>query len=901
LRELGRVYLIDMDDPESAVEPLERSFELKGQNVDTMKLFTKTLYRLEDYEKNVPILEKLAEKLEGAERSEVLEWLGYSLMKMNEIDRAEEALHKSLAFNENSIICLSALGEIYTIKEQWSRAVSYYQRAMSATKNQLERGEIVFAAASIYSDKLGEKVKAVELYEKLLEIEPGHPKAVKMLTDYYSETKQWAKAAPLLHVITTESGSLSKSEQVKLFLKAGRIALAIDKVDNAADYLEKARELEPTSLDVLLELAELRFRREEWDGALSLYQALLVAHRDSLSKNKIAEIYTRLGSIKETNGDTLKAISFYDKALEFNPSFDAAAEAVLKLREDNQDYDTVAKIKKNKIDAEKDEEKKLEMMSELVRFYVDTVKDPEAAIAIQEQALQMRPSDRTILNDSLDLYHLCEQWEKVCSTVLKLADLEEPGLLRSKYHYSAGLIFLEEVGDDDRALEQFNLCLDHDPDNEEVFLKIMEVHESREDWHNLAKAIRRQLKRDPQSSGNILLWDKLGTIYMDQMGDYPTAIAAFEAAAKVEPTVERSERLAKLYVEAGPDYFGKAEDAYMDMLQTDPQNVSLVRGVLELAKVQKEKDKVLGMCSVLSLYKVADEKEQIFFDKYASDSLVHASSILTDDLWLKLQSPEESRDLNTILSGLGHPLSLYYAVPHKDFGIVRNQAINIDKDSRPFVKAYEYVSRTLLIKQRPDLYAREGLPILIQLANTKDKENLIPSWFLEEKRFEKMDALEAAFHFARELPFLRPERLFRREAPAPINLMDAIYASFHVLVPKKAPPMPQGREGEINKLIKHIHQFVAAATLESLKPPASRFVSSNFENSVKQWIAANHKTSLRAAALITTDTKRTLAWVLAERDNVTGMMAKDRVAEVVRFLLSKEYYELRDRLGLKID
>ncbi|PIE05326.1 MAG: hypothetical protein CSA75_05330, partial [Sorangium cellulosum] len=390
------------------------------------------------------------------------------------------------------------------------------------------------------------------------------------------------------------------------------------------------------------------------------------------------------------------------------------------------DYETVAKIKRNKINAESDVDTKLEMMSDLIRFYVDTVKDPEAAIELQQQALDLRPEDRGLLNDALDLYHLCERWDRVVQTVLKLADLEEPGLLRSKYHYSAGLIYLNEIGDDDRALEEFNNCLDQDPENEEVFEKVMEVHKLREDWHNLAKAIRLQLKRNESARGNITLWDTLGTIYMDQMGDDKTAIAAFEAAAKLEPTQERLERLIQLYMEGGEAFQPKAQQAMFSLLQSNPQNIPVIRSLFDLAKARQEKDKVLGLCGALSLYKAADEKEELFFKKFTTSKLRQASSILTDDLWLKLQSPEESHDLNTILAGLGHHLSIYYAVPHRDFGLRRKQAIQIDKDPRDFVKAYEYVSKTLLIKKRPELYAKEGLPIMIQLANTKEGESLIP-------------------------------------------------------------------------------------------------------------------------------------------------------------------------------
>lgn len=729
---------------------------------------------------------------------------------------------------------------------------------------------------------------------------PGHPKAVRVLSNHYFATSQWEKAAPLLHILVTESGNLPKPEMVALQLKAGRVALKVGDIEKAAMYLEKARELDPTSLEVLMELAELRYRKEEWDGSLSLYQALLVAHRDALSATKVAEIYCRLGGIKERKGDVLKAVAFYDKALEANPNSQEAAEAVLRLREEHDDYAKLAKIKLNKIHLETDIDKKLDLYAELIRFYLDTVKDPDKAVEMQEKALALRPDDRELISNAMDLYHLVEQWDKVVDAILKLAGLEEPGMVRSKYHYSAGLIFAEEIGDDDKALEQFEICLDQDPENDEVFERINHIHRAREDWHSLTRAMRRQLKRNPENRSNFRIWEELGDIYRDKLGDYNTAVAAFEFAANLHDTPEQQLKLASLYIEAGPDYLDKAGGAYEKLLYQDPQNVELLRKLLEIQIARQNKDRTWILCTVLDMFHQSTQKEKLFSERY-SQTYTHAKSILTDDLWVKaMQSPDESQDINKILSGLGHQLSLYYALPHKDYGLDRKKRIEIEHDRRPFCQAYQYVNKALLITVIPELFAREGLPLPIQLANTKEGVSLLPSWLIEERKFAGMSEQEAAYHFARELVFLRPERLFRRAAPAPGDLFNALYAAFTVLSPDKPPKAPEGKEAEIKKLQAHIKEFVPSAVLESLKPVAARVLQREFEPEITRWIHANHRTSLRAATLIGCDIRRVVAWVLSEPDNITGMQAKDRIKEVLRFIISHEFADLRDKLGLTI-
>jgi tetratricopeptide (TPR) repeat protein len=722
-RHLGKVYHEELENHEEARTALEKSYKLQNSDLKTVKLLSGVYSELGLYEENIPLLNKLIKKAESdSEKSSAYEQLGISQLELKQLEEAEKTLHDSLELKDDSFPTLKGLGDVYYGQGQWTRAVSYYEKAMKCTSNKLKLGDLVAKAADILSEKLNDSEKAVKFYEKLLEYSPGHPKAIRILADYYVEKEEYEKAVPLMNVVASEAEQLPKHERVQLYLKAGKIALAVDEIDKATDYLEKARSLEPTSLEVLLELAELRYTKEEWDGALSLYQALLVAHRDAISTEKIAQIYVRLGGIKEKKNDTLKAISFYDKALEADKKNADAAEALLRLREANKDYDKVAKIKQDKINAEEDEEKKLELMQDLARFYVDTVQDPEAAIELQEKMIEIHPEDRTILNDALDLYHLCEEWEKVSKTVLKLADMEEPGLLKSKYHFSAGLIFEEEIGDTERALEQYNKCLDNDPENQEVFEKVIKIQEEREDWHNMARSIRSHLKRSNDYMQNIKLWDKLGNIYLDKMGDPSTAVAAFEAAAKLDNSPERNDRLAQLYISQGPEQFEKAEEKYFRILEDDPEQTNIIRNVLELAIANEEKDKVWNLCGVLETYNEADRKEKLFYRKYAPKNFKRATSIVTDELWNKLQSSEEDRDLNKILSGLGHFLSIFYALPHKDYGLKRKNSVDLDNNNLPFVSAYKYAAKVLLIKRRPELYFKEGLPIPIQLANTREKE-----------------------------------------------------------------------------------------------------------------------------------------------------------------------------------
>ena len=117
---------------------------------------------------------------------------------------------------------------------------------------------------------------------------------------------------------------------------------------------------------------------------------------------------------------------------------------------------------------------------------------------------------------------------------MKLAELEKRQAARRKYLEAAGNITNYELHAADEAIELYNQALDEDPDNLKTFERIDKIMTAKKDWKNQERAYRKMIKRLGQEvpaekrQTQVALWHALGEIYRSRLKDFQAATAAFE-------------------------------------------------------------------------------------------------------------------------------------------------------------------------------------------------------------------------------------------------------------------------------------------------------------------------------------------------------------------------------------
>jgi hypothetical protein len=199
---------------------------------------------------------------------------------------------------------------------------------------------------------------------------------------------------------------------------------------------------------------------------------------------------------------------------------------------------------------------------------------------------------------------------------------------------------------------------------------------------------------------------------------------------------------------------------------------------------------------------------------------------------------------------------------------------------------------------RPEIFFRPDQILPIQLANTRERNALVPSWLVDPDKFQGKSESEIIFELARQLSFLRPERYLRRALPSRADLANALSAAVSLMVPEA--PLDPNNPG-IRKYAEHFKHIVAPLVFEQLTPVTKKLVSSGPDAaSIPKWLKATELTALQTGLLLCNDFAVVAKQVAAESDGVTGIPAKDRITELLLFSVSEKYFKLREHLGFAI-
>lgn len=348
------------------------------------------------------------------------------------------------------------------------------------------------------------------------------------------------KARQLLDDERFADKDLSASTRFELLmLKAGA---ADDIGDNrvAMQLLEKARVLDPASMQTWLAEAKVRIRTRQFQEALTAVNKAL-----ELAPGKAEPLYVR-GSLAHTQGELKGALAFYDQALQDNPAFVEAlvARAGLLLdlnrpTEVRRDVDALLKVDPK--------DPRGAYLSSLLAEREGRAADAKAELAkvtallspIPVEALRYRP--QLLMLGGLAHFGL-DETEKA-KPYLEGVLRGQPGSPAAKL---LAQIHIKE-GSFDRAIEALDAYLRQHPRDSQATLLLASAH-SAQGRHTRAVLI---LRAAMQQGARPDLQHALGLALM-RSGQFAAAQTELEAANKANPKSSAiGSSLAALYLQLG--------------------------------------------------------------------------------------------------------------------------------------------------------------------------------------------------------------------------------------------------------------------------------------------------------------------------------------------------------------
>ncbi|MFH1434083.1 MAG: protein kinase [Pseudomonadota bacterium] len=657
---------------------------------------------------------------------------------------------------------------------------------------------------------------------------------------------------------------------------------------------EPARDANDSGRESILDTARAHYLRKDWDNASKCYQMILMNNMGSQNTDETIEAYCRLGNIKMNLDEPRKARNMYEKALALDPRHRPALEGMIGLFEKQGEFERVIQFKKA-IAESADEGEKFVLLVEIGDIRHENLYDG-AAIAAYDEALGLRPTDRSLLLKLANLCSSTKQWPKAVEALKRLADLEEDGPRRAHCFRSIAETCLAEIKDIDQAVAFHNKALDSDPENLKSFEAIESILVPLQDWKQLERNYRKMLHRVSGRSNAVLEESfllRLGDIYRTRMHDLEAAAEAHRLAAKINPgNVACHEILAELY-ETAPGKWQDAADEHHILIRRDPNRIESYKALRRIYMDARRYDRAWCMCATLSFLKKADEEEQRFFEQYRMKGLPRARQALDNEQWVRdLLHPGEDVFIGKIFELITHPVFRTKVQPHKKYGLKKKDRKDPFTDTEAVVRIFGTLGRVLNLPL-PELYVYPDQAAGLQYAITEPPASVVGKALLSGHSPQDL-----TFIVTKHLSYYRGEHYIRLMEPTAAGLETQLLAAIKLAAPGYR--LPQDAAERVTPVVKTLKSGLSPAQKEQLARVVEYFIDSKAEADLKRWCASVELTACRAGLLLCNDLQSAARAVSAEPPGMSDVSPGEKVKELVVFSVSENNFRLREALGFNV-
>ncbi|HEX3770616.1 MAG TPA: tetratricopeptide repeat protein [Polyangiaceae bacterium] len=243
-----------------------------------------------------------------------------------------------------SAAALDALEKQAERDKDFATVADVLERRVALAADAASRLAILLKLGGIYSDRLRDPGKSMSAWRRVLTLQPGHAKALRVLrdsyvavrdydglTELYSETNDWEGLVEVL------SGAADKATEpdLKIDLSFRSAAIYVDKLnapDRAFRAYERVLSVRADDARAAAALAPLYEKDEKWARLPGLYEILLVDAAETDAKLGLLDKLVQVTGLRLQ--DRAAAFTWARKAYELAParedavaSFEAAARA----------------------------------------------------------------------------------------------------------------------------------------------------------------------------------------------------------------------------------------------------------------------------------------------------------------------------------------------------------------------------------------------------------------------------------------------------------------------------------------------------------------------------------------------------------------------------------------------
>ncbi len=337
----------------------------------------------------VKLLETRSHNETGASKVQTLVRIGEIYEdRLGEEEKAQVSFEAALTHDPKNLLALKGLERIYAKIGKFKELLDVLERQLEQAATPRQKIALLERIGSIHEEEFVQHEQAVEAFEQIIEIEPGHDAANTALERLYRHLQRFDDLAAAFD--RHAKGASDDDRKRELMLQAVKVLMVdVGAPDRAMEVCERVLALapdDPTALDLV---ARLKAQTGDAAAAIQATDRLAEAEKDL---HKKSELWLRAGRMLEDKGDKDGAIQRYKRALDADAKNAEAATALRTIYTGRGDAHGAVELLQREIAVTEGAISKAKLHAEMGQLQRDRLEEPGKAKKSFEKALELDPT-----------------------------------------------------------------------------------------------------------------------------------------------------------------------------------------------------------------------------------------------------------------------------------------------------------------------------------------------------------------------------------------------------------------------------------------------------------------------------------------------------------------------------
>lgn len=530
----GDLYFERLGDAENAIGAFRRAAHATPDEATPLRKLAAVLESngrwrelVDVYSSELPLIKDPEERADLHHRiGEVHE------QNLGRTDDAINAYRQALDAVPTHLPTLQTLGALYRAAERWSDLADMDLREAERIPDPERRAARYHEVADLVERRLGDHPHAVSLYERCLDLVPGHRAAFAALDQLYRKEDRWRDIVALYE---RQAAAVEDPKLVRFYKQElGRLYRErAPNADKAAAALREALGIEADDLAPLIHLGTTLEQAQRWDPLVDILERLVGQLRDA--PDVIATLH-RLARVLETQlAQEDRALQAHDRVLQLSPTNEGSLRAIGRLHYRAGRWLDVITSYGRQLPLANTPEEQAALYYRIGRVYERKLGRRDDALTAYEVALDHDAAYKPALRALERILRRDRLWPRLLETLEKQSRAARTPMARAQIHHSRGQIFELHLRDLESAEREYTQAVKLAALHEAAVAALAHVREARGQWEKLEELYGDLLARTQTAAARVSVLARLAPLYELRLQQPARAALAYREAYEASP------------------------------------------------------------------------------------------------------------------------------------------------------------------------------------------------------------------------------------------------------------------------------------------------------------------------------------------------------------------------------